>query len=94
MSFASWNLSKYDNYVNSSKEAIDNCLKSSVVCTSIIIIPLIYVQNVEVKNRMAKVDVELWDTSGNLRFDKCWPALAREAHGVMFVFHPGRKTFV
>ena len=43
---------------------------------------------------MAKVDVELWDTSGNLRFDKCWPALAREAHGVMFVFHPGRKTFV
>ena len=43
----------------------------------------------EVKNRMAKVDVELWDTSGNLRFDNCWPALAREAHGVMFVFHPG-----
>ena len=42
---------------------------------------------------MAKVDVELWDTSGNLRFDKCWPALAREAHGVMFVFHPGTIFF-
>ena len=40
---------------------------------------------------MAKVDVELWDTSGNVRFDKCWPALAREAHGVIFVFHPGMK---
>ena len=38
---------------------------------------------------MAKVDVELWDTSGNLKYDNCWPALAREAHGVMFVFHPG-----
>ena len=38
---------------------------------------------------MAKVDVELWDTSGNSKFDGCWPALAREAHGVMFVFHPG-----
>ena len=47
-------------------------------------------QNVEVKNRMAKVDVELWDTSGNSKFDNCWPALAREAHGVMFVFHPGK----
>ena len=45
----------------------------------------------EVKNRMAKVDVELWDTSGNVRFEKCWPALAREAHGVIFVFHPGMK---
>ena len=39
---------------------------------------------------MAKVDVELWDTSGNSKFDNCWPALAREAHGVMFVFHPGK----
>ena len=43
---------------------------------------------------MAKVDVELWDTSGNLRFDNCWPALAREAHGVMFVFHPGNKISI
>ena len=51
---------------------------------------LINFQNVEVKNRMAKVDVELWDTSGNSKFDNCWPALAREAHGVMFVFHPGK----
>ena len=39
---------------------------------------------------MAKVDVELWDTSGNPRFDNCWPALSRDAHGVMFVFHPGK----
>ena len=51
-------------------------------------------QNVEVKNRMAKVDVELWDTSGNSKFDNCWPALAREAHGVMFVFHPGKYIFI
>ena len=43
---------------------------------------------------MAKVDVELWDTSGNSKFDNCWPALAREAHGVMFVFHPGKDTFM
>ena len=43
---------------------------------------------------MAKVDVELWDTSGNSKFDNCWPALAREAHGVMFVFHPGKYIFV
>ena len=43
---------------------------------------------------MAKVDVELWDTSGNSKFDNCWPALAREAHGVMFVFHPGKDIFI
>ena len=43
---------------------------------------------------MAKVDVELWDTSGNSKFDICWPALAREAHGVMFVFHPGKYISV
>ena len=43
---------------------------------------------------MAKIDVELWDTSGNLRFENCWPALAREAHGVMFVFHPGNEISI
>ena len=41
-----------------------------------------------VANRFVKAEVELWDTSGDLKYQKCWPALARDAQGVIFVFNP------
>jgi len=44
--------------------------------------------NVVDGNRHVKADVELWDTSGDVRFERCWPALRRDAHGVVFVFDP------
>ena len=44
--------------------------------------------NLNVNNRMSKADVELWDVSGNHGFEQSWPALARDAHGAVFVFDP------
>jgi GTPase SAR1 family protein len=48
-------------------------------------------QNLNVNNRYAKADVELWDASGNHSFESSWPAIQRDAHGVIFVFDPERE---
>jgi hypothetical protein len=41
-----------------------------------------------VGGRYLKTDIELWDSSGNPEFKSCWPAVAWETHGVIFVFNP------
>eukprot|EP00128_Syssomonas_multiformis_P012246 Colp12_sorted_trinity150504_noHs@3137 len=35
-----------------------------------------------------KASVELWDCSGNLNYENCWPAMAKDSNGVIFVFNP------
>ncbi|GAB6028731.1 Intraflagellar transport protein 22 [Chamberlinius hualienensis] len=35
-----------------------------------------------------KIDIELWDTSGDNKFGECWPAIAKDNHGVIFVYNP------
>jgi len=35
-----------------------------------------------------KIDVELWDCSGNESCEGCWPALASDADGVLLVYDP------
>ncbi|TRY71141.1 hypothetical protein TCAL_16434 [Tigriopus californicus] len=47
--------------------------------------------NLNVNNRYVKADVELWDVSGNPAFEPTWPALQRDAHGVVFVFNPDKE---
>ncbi|GFO01191.1 intraflagellar transport protein 22 homolog [Plakobranchus ocellatus] len=39
------------------------------------------------KSRSA-LDVELWDCSGDRRFESCWPAMIRDASGAIFVYNP------
>nr|CAB3255317.1 intraflagellar transport protein 22 homolog [Phallusia mammillata] len=39
-------------------------------------------------NNSVKVDVELWDCSGNENLESCWPAMAHRADGVIIVFDP------
>ena len=46
-------------------------------------------QKVNILNRHVNVEVELWDTSGNVKFQSMWPALSHEANGIVFVFNPG-----
>lgn len=45
-------------------------------------------QNLNVSNRNLKAEVELWDCSGDHKFEACWPALQRDAHGIIFVYNP------
>eukprot|EP00668_Euglena_longa_P011309 GGOE01013703.1.p1 GENE.GGOE01013703.1~~GGOE01013703.1.p1 ORF type:complete len:231 (-),score=69.58 GGOE01013703.1:158-766(-) len=40
----------------------------------------------------SKASVELWDTSGNARYQSCWPAIMKDAHGILFVFNPDSKN--
>lgn len=37
------------------------------------------------------LDVELWDCSGDKKFEGCWPAIARDAMGVIFVYNPDQQ---
>eukprot|EP00760_Papus_ankaliazontas_P006928 PhM_4_TR13233/c0_g1_i1/m.36190/K07935/IFT22, RABL5; intraflagellar transport protein 22 len=38
--------------------------------------------------RSAKVLVELWDVSGNPKYQNCWPAIYYEAQGAIFLMNP------
>ncbi|CAL1289079.1 unnamed protein product [Larinioides sclopetarius] len=42
--------------------------------------------NLNIGGRIAKAEVELWDCSGDTKFENCWPALMKEANGVIFVY--------
>lgn len=33
-------------------------------------------------------EVELWDCSGDFKFESCWPALMKDACGVVIIFNP------
>jgi len=36
--------------------------------------------------------IELWDCSGDQKFESCWPAIMKDLHGVMVVFDPLVKS--
>ena len=42
--------------------------------------------------RMVRLQVELWDTSGDKKFQNCWAAILKDAHGVVLVYDPSVKT--
>uniref|UniRef100_A0AAQ5ZHW1 Intraflagellar transport protein 22 homolog n=1 Tax=Amphiprion ocellaris TaxID=80972 RepID=A0AAQ5ZHW1_AMPOC len=33
-------------------------------------------------------EVELWDCSGDFKFESCWPALMKDSSGVVIIFNP------
>ena len=35
-----------------------------------------------------KVNIELWDVSGDWRYEKCWGPITQDAHGIIFVLDP------
>lgn len=35
-----------------------------------------------------KIPIELWDCSGDLMYESCWPAIKQGAKGVVLVFNP------
>eukprot|EP00744_Colponema_vietnamica_P010565 GILI01014920.1.p2 GENE.GILI01014920.1~~GILI01014920.1.p2 ORF type:complete len:203 (-),score=50.03 GILI01014920.1:1161-1727(-) len=36
-----------------------------------------------------KIGVELWDVSGDQKYEKCWPAIMKSAQAVVLVYNPG-----
>ena len=35
-----------------------------------------------------KVNLELWDVSGDFKYEKCWGPIQKDAHGIIFVYDP------
>ena len=35
-----------------------------------------------------KIHVELWDSSGDFKYEKCWAPIQKDAHGIIFVYDP------
>lgn len=38
-------------------------------------------------NHAVNIEVELWDCSGNQRFEICWPAMQKDVNGIIFVYN-------
>ena len=48
-------------------------------------------QMVQAGKRSVQASVELWDCSGDRQYEGCWPAILREAQGVVLVYDPTVK---
>ncbi|ESO01048.1 hypothetical protein HELRODRAFT_82307, partial [Helobdella robusta] len=44
------------------------------------------VPNLQVDDKVTKVDVELWDCSGDTKYSSCWPAMANNCQGILLVY--------
>ncbi|XP_026673281.1 intraflagellar transport protein 22 homolog, partial [Ceratina calcarata] len=45
------------------------------------------IRNIIVNNKHITKDIELWDCSGDHKFENCWPAMRKDVHGVIFVYN-------
>ncbi|XP_071181490.1 intraflagellar transport protein 22 homolog [Mytilus edulis] len=43
-------------------------------------------------NSRQNIEVELWDVSGDKKFESCWPAIAKDTNGVLFVYDPDQGS--
>ena len=39
-------------------------------------------------SQFGKVNVELWDVSGDFKFENCWAPIQKDANGIIFVYDP------
>ncbi|XP_076248159.1 intraflagellar transport protein 22 homolog [Calliopsis andreniformis] len=44
------------------------------------------VQNINLNNKNIRKDIQLWDCSGDHKFENCWPAIRKDLHGVILVY--------
>ena len=35
-----------------------------------------------------KITLELWDVSGDFKYEKCWEPIQQDTHGLIFVYNP------
>ncbi|KHN79365.1 Rab-like protein 5 [Toxocara canis] len=44
----------------------------------------------ELNGERVDAEVELWDCSGDRQYERCWPAIRRDTHGVILVCRPDK----
>merc|ERR1719221_2491143 len=78
------------------KSTIANVLAEAVEGPSDIYRPTVGVRIVEcdteVRSSSQKLNVEIWDVSGDLKYQKCWPAIKKDAAGVVLVYNPEKDS--
>lgn len=37
---------------------------------------------------VGKLEIEFWDVSGDMKYEKCWGPIQKDAHGIIFVYDP------
>lgn len=50
------------------------------------------VNGVRTKTGVADVAIELWDCSGDQKYEICWPSMQKNTDGIVFVFDPTIET--
>ncbi|KAF7257923.1 hypothetical protein EG68_04834 [Paragonimus skrjabini miyazakii] len=53
-----------------------------------------YELNTTIVNKPCKVELELWDLSGNRKYESCWPACFKGSHGIIFVYNPDHSEHI
>lgn len=48
-------------------------------------------QEMKISNRLERVDIELWDCSGDSKYESCWSAFSHNANGIVFVYNPNEE---
>ncbi|KAK6112840.1 ADP-ribosylation factor family protein [Brugia pahangi] len=47
--------------------------------------------DLELNGERVEAEVELWDCSGDKKYQRCWPAIRRNTHGVILVCKPDQE---
>lgn len=42
--------------------------------------------------RQVKANIEIWDCSGDSKYENCWPAIMKDLNGIVVIFDPTSKT--
>ncbi|XP_077511053.1 intraflagellar transport protein 22 homolog [Amblyomma americanum] len=45
-----------------------------------------------VKGRQTTASVELWDCSGDQKYENCWPAFSKDAQGILFIYSSDHRN--
>jgi len=43
-------------------------------------------------SNFGKIHVELWDISGDFKYEKCWAPMQKDANGIIFVYDPAQPN--
>ena len=43
-------------------------------------------------SQFGKIHVELWDVSGDLKYEKCWAPIQQDVQGIMFCYDPSNPS--
>mmetsp|Transcript_86803 Transcript_86803/g.201993 ORF Transcript_86803/g.201993 Transcript_86803/m.201993 type:complete len:193 (-) Transcript_86803:63-641(-) len=78
------------------KSTISNVLAETAEAASEVYRPTAGVRilecEAEVRSASQRITVDLWDVSGDTKYQKCWPAIKKDSVGVVLVYNPEKQN--